>query len=727
MSLNIPKKISELPSTISLAPTDLFVRVGDGGVTSKLTLLKLQDYLDGNDTFVTGVTYTQSASTLTLTRNDGVSLNTTIISGSGGETFTGGTVSGATIFTNGLSGNSISATTYLNLPTFTGNTSGSCINQLWVSNISGCSPVTIGETIFDGNLEYNGSSANGDKSLSVGFETTAGIESIPNTTVVSALTINWVLIFGKEGSFYLPFVSGDCKSDPLLIGLTESIENTNVCLDSQGVPTSPYYITLSGGPDPEISYPINLGKLPCGLIPGSLDQGLSFTYYGSDPGDTYTGGTGYTTASIELITDCIGTSGANYCYSEGYQTVASGNTSHAEGSQTVAGGEFSHSEGSNTIASGESSHAEGSDTIASGGSSHTEGNDTTASGDFSHAEGEGTNATGRGSHAEGGVGNIASGLYSHVEGGGVGSFNNATNTASHAEGLNTVASGLASHAEGDSTNATQRASHAEGNLTIASGQYSHAEGNDTTASGTASHAEGEGTTASGNQSHAEGINTTASGVNSHSEGNTTLASGDYSHAEGFGTSAIANYSHTEGRGTVTSGSSAHSEGRETNANGDYSHSGGYWTRAEGRSSHASGEGGSGAYLTRVVANGLASFVHFKTFDIGNQELGAYGDYSAILGGTDHNIGTGATSSVIIGGQIGRVNDNVQRSVVLGGSTNVATKNDTVYLSKLNMSDVPAYDDDGDAGANSLTVGDIYQTTGSGAAPLNVAGILMIKQ
>ena len=178
---------------------------------------------------------------------------------------------------------------------------------------------------------------------------------------------------------------------------------------------------------------------------------------------------------------------------------------------------------------------------------------------------------------------------------------------------------------------------------------------------------------------------------------------------------------------MADGQYSHSEGRETDANGDYSHSGGYWTRAEGRSSHASGEGGSGAYLTRIVANGIASFVHFKTFDIGDQELGAYGDYSAILGGIDHNIGTGATSSVIIGGQIGRVNDNIQRSVVLGGNANVATKNDTVYLSKLNMSDIPAYDDDADAGANSLTVGDVYQTTGSGAAPLNVAGILMIKQ
>ncbi len=57
MSLNIPKKISELPSTISLSPTDLFVRVGDGGVTSKLTLLKLQDYLETSDTFVTGGTF----------------------------------------------------------------------------------------------------------------------------------------------------------------------------------------------------------------------------------------------------------------------------------------------------------------------------------------------------------------------------------------------------------------------------------------------------------------------------------------------------------------------------------------------------------------------------------------------------------------------------------------------------------------------------------------------
>ena len=63
--------------------------------------------------------------------------------GGGGGMFTGGTVTGPTIFTNGLSANTISATTYLNLPTFTGNTSGSCITDLFVTNLYGCSPLHI--------------------------------------------------------------------------------------------------------------------------------------------------------------------------------------------------------------------------------------------------------------------------------------------------------------------------------------------------------------------------------------------------------------------------------------------------------------------------------------------------------------------------------------------------------------------------------------------------------
>ena len=59
-----------------------------------------------------------------------------------GSTFTGGTVSGATNFTNGLTANTISATTYQNLPQFSGG-SGNCITDLFVSNIHSCSPLYI--------------------------------------------------------------------------------------------------------------------------------------------------------------------------------------------------------------------------------------------------------------------------------------------------------------------------------------------------------------------------------------------------------------------------------------------------------------------------------------------------------------------------------------------------------------------------------------------------------
>jgi hypothetical protein len=43
----------------------------------------------------------------------------------------------------GLSATSISADTYYNLPTFTGNTSGDCIIDLYVSNVNSCSPLHI--------------------------------------------------------------------------------------------------------------------------------------------------------------------------------------------------------------------------------------------------------------------------------------------------------------------------------------------------------------------------------------------------------------------------------------------------------------------------------------------------------------------------------------------------------------------------------------------------------
>lgn len=94
-------------------------------------------------------------------------------------------------------------------------------------------------------------------------------------------------------------------------------------------------------------------------------------------------------------------------------------------------------------------------------------------------------------------------------------------------------------------------SHAEGGRTKASNSYSHAEGYETVASGSYSHAEGFDTKAFGPDSHAEGFNTTASGNYSHAEGNSTIASGDAQHVQGKNNIEDTNrkYAHIVGNGT----------------------------------------------------------------------------------------------------------------------------------------------------------------------------------
>jgi len=105
----------------------------------------------------------------------------------------------------------------------------------------------------------------------------------------------------------------------------------------------------------------------------------------------------------------------------------------------------------------------------------------------------------------------ATGLYSFAEGSG-----KAFGDYSHAEGVNTIASGYASHAEG--------------NFTVASGSHSHAEGDSAIASGLASHAEGDSAIASGYASHAEGDSAIASGYASHAAGYRATAAQDYTYA-----------------------------------------------------------------------------------------------------------------------------------------------------------------------------------------------------
>jgi len=48
-------------------------------------------------------------------------------------------------------------------------------------------------------------------------------------------------------------------------------------------------------------------------------------------------------------------------------------------------------------------------------------------------------------------------------------------------------------------------------------------------------------------------------------------------------------------------------------------------------------------------------------------------------------------------------------------------------STMNLKNIPAFQDEANAALGGLSTGDLYQTTGTGVAPLNVAGILMVKQ
>lgn len=165
--------------------------------------------------------------------------------------------------------------------------------------------------------------------------------------------------------------------------------------------------------------------------------------------------------------------------------------------------------------------------------------------------------------------------------------NIASNTAAHAEGFKTTASGQYAHAEGGTTVASGFCAHAEGYSTQAT-SYAHAEGYSTQAA-TYAHAEGNSTVATIGAGHAEGYHTTASGNGAHAEGSYTTAGSGNSHAEGSNSVASAGTAHAEGFTTTASGYASHSEGTNTTASGDYSHAEGNYAIANRKAQHTFGE------------------------------------------------------------------------------------------------------------------------------------------
>jgi len=185
-------------------------------------------------------------------------------------------------------------------------------------------------------------------------------------------------------------------------------------------------------------------------------------------------------------------------------------------------------------------------------------------------------------------------------------------TASHAEGMGTIAEGDYTHAEGYNSKAVNVQAHAEGHTTTASGEYSHSEGADTVASGRGAHTEGRATKAMGDYSHAEGRESIAKGEKSHAEGNTTFADGEGSHSEGCNTHATGIYSHTEGEYTTGSGRTQHVQGRfninDVDAEGNplnrYAHIVGNGTSDSDRSNaHTLDWSGNACYSGDVYVNG----------------------------------------------------------------------------------------------------------------------------
>lgn len=263
--------------------------------------------------------------------------------------------------------------------------------------------------------------------------------------------------------------------------------------------------------------------------------------------------------------------------------------------------------------------------------------DTTV-GNYSHAEGLDTEASGKASHAEGIVTTASGGDGSHAEG----YSSTASGDTSHAEGWCTTASGYASHAEGHFSNALGTASHAEGNWTNALGEASHAEGSGVnplpstikTDSSIDDIINSWKTTqfvlAFNKGSHAEGQSTLALNYGSHAEGTGTISSGEASHAEGYYTIASGDYQHVQGKFNVedTTGAFAHIVGNGT-ADGERSNA--HTLDWDGNAWFAGNLSlGDSTMADFVVAEGKSTYWYYRKWNSGKAEIWG----SATIQGTE---------------------------------------------------------------------------------------------
>jgi hypothetical protein len=230
--------------------------------------------------------------------------------------------------------------------TFSGSTfsggSGNCIADLYVTNIHGCSPITIYDSI-----KSSGSTVtNQELAFSYGIRTSA--------TTSASTALNYETRASGIGS--------------LAQGANTWASNT--ASHAEGA----YTIASGVGSHAEGGY--NIGS--------TIYSGGTASGRGSHAEGTFTIASG------------------DGSHAEGVATLASGRGSHAEGGYYDGGifsggtaiGRGSHAEGLLTTSEGTGSHAEGRSTLSYGAGSHAEGSGTTSFGQYSHSEGKGSYARG---------------------------------------------------------------------------------------------------------------------------------------------------------------------------------------------------------------------------------------------------------------------------------------------------------------------------------------------
>jgi len=563
----------------------------------------------------------------------------------------------------------------------TGNTSASCITDLYVTNVYGCSPITIHDSVQSvgssstGNTSFafgGGVSAFGDYSHSEG-DTTTSLGSGSHAEGASTYT-------GLFGYNSTSIVSGVITLD-----------------SSYGDVTSQFSSFI--------------------ILDDSLFDGIYGIFIFYINSITFDG-----TNTIITLTDASVNTTQAHIGSDLYIIPTS--------SDVYVGGYNSHSEGDSNASVGYASHTEGKENFSYGSSSHSEGVQTKSFGDGSHSEGRNTTSNGLYSHVEG-TNTISEGIYSHAEGEGCQSVGE----ASHSEGRNTISEGTHSHAEGLGTTSTGNNSHSEGNTTNSIGNSSHSEGSGTKSDGDYSHAEGEGCQSLGASSHAEGNSTLSIADYSHSEGydSSTGQRGYYSSSIVSGVITLdASYGDVSSvfisdvvlddflydnsySVKVFSFSSVIFDGTNTiitlndlsvsttqarigvlgviSPTGSSLSVGGYYSHAEGRQTISLGPY-SHAQGVDNVSIGIGSFSS-------GRESYSYGEYSFVH----------SNNSKVYG----------DRSVVLGGSGITGNTDDTVYVPYLNIRDLATGTSVNNLGVDSQ--GNVVIGSGSGTLtpPVTLSG------